>query len=140
VRTRVVAAALFAALLAVPLAMGTRYDSLPLSTYPMFAGDRGRVVAVPTIVAVGRDGAIERLSSQLIGGTDEPMLAFETVAAALRAGDAPALCREVAARLGTTKAASRIAVVTERYDTLAWFDGAREPRARVVHASCAIAP
>jgi hypothetical protein len=132
VRRRAIA---LVALVAAPLAVGTAYDSFPLSTYPMFAGDRARVASVATVVGVGPDG-VERLSSQEIGGTDEPMLAAETVARAVARGQADALCAEVARRVRAGHGADRLEVVTERYDTLAWFDGGHEPLERTVHASC----
>ena len=121
------------ALLAVPLLIGTRYDSYPLSTYPMFAGDRDRVASVSTVVAEG-----ERLSSQVIGGTDEPMLAAESVVDAIRADATAALCAEVAARAASDHPGATLEVVTERYDTLAWFDDQRTPIERTVWATCEV--
>lgn len=125
------------AVLALPLLLGTRYDSFPLSTYPMFAGERDRVTSIATVVAVDGD-TTARLSSRLIGGTDEPMLAAETVVHAIRDGAADRLCREVAARAGADHTGRILEVVTERYDTVAWFDGVRKPVARTVHARCEV--
>ena len=86
--------------------MSERYDSFPLSTYPMFAGDRDRVAPVAAVVAVEGD-EVSRLSSELIGGTDEPMLAAETVVHTIRDGHASALCAEVADRAATATWAGR---------------------------------
>jgi len=139
VRTRVKwAAAAIVALLGAPLLVGSDYDSYPLSTYPMFAHDRDDEVAVRTAIAV--DGAaVARLSPRLIGGTDEPMLARESVEHAIDTGAAMTLCEEIAGRARRAGVSGEIHVVTERYDTLAWFDGDREPLDRAVHASCEVA-
>ena len=124
-----------AAVIALPLLVDAGYDSFPLSTYPMFARDRDRVVAVSTVVARDGDHTV-RLTSHIIGGTEEPMLAAETVAIAVRAGEADALCGEVAARAANAGIDGTLEVVTEHYDTRAWFDGEHEPLERAVHASC----
>jgi hypothetical protein len=136
----VVVSAAVLALVMVPLFIGTRYDSFPLSTFPMFAGSKPDVAPVSTVVATSDEGT-SRLSSELIGGTDEPMLAAETVVRAIRRGDAEALCAEVARRAaGGEHRESTLEVVTESYDTIAWFDGARAPVARTVHARCEVEP
>jgi len=136
-RVGLIAAALAGIVLA-PALLSTRYDSYPLSTYPMFAGDREQVAPVSTVIAV--DGhRTERLSSQLIGASDEPMLAAETVVHAIRDGESDALCREVAARAaGGDLNGWTLEVVTERYDTSAWFDGRRDPIDRTVYAHCEV--
>jgi hypothetical protein len=105
------------------LVEGVSGDGFPLSTYPMFTGDPGRYVELPTVVAVGRDGHVERLSPQEIAGTDQVIQAWEAVRRAVARGSSTthALCREVAARIGRD-----VEVVVERYDTRAW---ARDPDA-----------
>jgi hypothetical protein len=125
------------ALVVLPLAIGARYDSFPLSTFPMFASSRPDVATVSTVVAVDEDGT-HTLSSHVIGGTDEPMLAAETVVRAVRRGAADALCAEVAARAGRVASGATLEVVTEEYDTIAWFDGRRAPLSRAVHARCEV--
>jgi hypothetical protein len=50
-------------------------DGLPLSTYPMFTRDPGRVVEQPTVIAVSPGGQIERLPPETIAGTDQVMQA-----------------------------------------------------------------
>lgn len=117
-------------------------DSYPGSTYPMFARDRGATSNVATVVGRADDGTVERLTPQLIGGTDEVVLAVETAARAVRAGGGRpvALCREVATRL----ARSRPGIVTvevrvETHDAVAYFtDDRREPAAVDVRATCAV--
>ena len=43
-------------------------DSYPLSTYPMFSQDRGRVATIPTAVGFRADGSRNRRSPALIAG------------------------------------------------------------------------
>jgi hypothetical protein len=76
-------------------------DGFPLSTYPMFTRDPGGVVELPTVVAVGPGGEVERLSPQTIAGTDQVIQAGVAVGRAVRDGPAAAgaLCREVAGRV-----------------------------------------
>ena len=110
-------------------------DSFPLSNYPMFASDRPTTARFDTVVVVGADGSLQRLSPHTIGGTDQVIQAAATVRQAIRAGEADELCAEVAGRV---TAARRVEVVTETYDTVAWFDGDEIPIARDVHAACAV--
>jgi hypothetical protein len=122
-------------------------DGFPLSTYPMFTRDPGQVVELPTVVAVGPGGEVERLSPETIAATDQVIQAAEAVGRAVRDGPAAAsaLCREVAARLdddSTGDGAGRlrtVAVVVERHDALAWAEGDREPLDRRTVAECPVA-
>lgn len=101
-------------------------DGFPISTYPMFTRDPGRIVEVPTVVARRADGTVERLSPQAIAGTDQVIQASVTVRAAVAAGHGAtqALCDEVAARIG----GADLAVLVERHDAIAWAeDNASEP-------------
>ena len=113
---------MFIAAVAVPgmrlLVDGEAGDGFPLSTYPMFTEDPGRVLELPTVVAVTDDG-IERLSPQQIAGTDQVVQSWETVRAAVDLGATAIreLCEEVAQRLDGP---GQVAVVIERYDSLAW--------------------
>lgn len=112
-------------------------DGFPVSTYPMFTQDPGRVVELPTVVVLGEDGDVERLSPQQIAGTDQVIQAAVTVQAAVHGGPGAtrALCQEVAARLRLPSA--RIAVVVERHDAIAWSgDPSAEPLERRVVTTC----
>lgn len=111
-------------------------DGFPLSTYPMFARDRGRVVEVPSVVLV-RDGDVERLSPSTIAGSDQVIEASVVVGDAVRGGPGPAaaLCREVRDRLGSS-GDGEVQVVVERYDTVRWAAGDEEPDERRVVAAC----
>jgi hypothetical protein len=109
-------------------------DGFPLSSYPMFARDRGQIVEVPTVVAV-RDGTAERLSPSTIAGTDQVIEASVVVADAVRAGAAATavLCEEV---LGRVEGAEEVRVVVERYDAVRWAAGDEEPAEQRVVGSC----
>jgi hypothetical protein len=137
--------ALVAAAVLWPAAAFPDGDDFPLSPYPMFARDRGRASAIATVVGVDDEGRVQRLSPQLVNGTREIVQAAAVVAHEVAAGQAARLCREVAARAaalaprgGRAGALVAVEVVTETYDAVAWFDGDREPLARVVHASCPV--
>jgi len=110
-------------------------DGLPLSTYPMFAHDRGRVLEQPTVVAVAPNGDVERLSPETIAATDQVMQAAKAVRRALDAGPAAArlLCDEVAGRVD---APAIVAVVVERHDGVAWSAGDRGPLDRRTVVAC----
>lgn len=126
------------ALVCWPLAWPAGRDSFPLSTYPMFARDRPRVVELTTAVGVTAGGAVEFLSPETIAGTREPVQAFATATGDVAAGRADDLCREIAARLAGHEHVRTVEVVTARYDAVAWFDGDERPRARTVHARCPV--
>lgn len=112
-------------------------DGFPLSTYPMFSDDPGRVVTLPTVVAVAPGGEVTRLSPRTIAGTDQVIQASAAVRDALRRGPAATreLCAEVAGRVETP---GRVAVVQERHDAIGWSsDSSSPPLRRRVVASCA---
>jgi hypothetical protein len=108
-------------------------DSLPVSSYPMFARPKPRVSRFPLVVLRDESGDERRLDAHEIGGTDEPMQAAMTVSQAIRTDTAPELCNEIAAGVGEH---GTIEIVTAAYDAVAWFEGAHEPVDRRVHASC----
>jgi len=134
-RRGVVAAVIATLAVVAPILRQPARDSFPLSTYPMFADDRGPVAVVNTVLGVDRGGATHTLSPEIIGGSDEVILAAATVSNAIRAGAADRLCAQVAERtdVGTYR---WLRVVTHRYDTVAYLDGNREPLDEVVHAEC----
>ena len=128
--------------LAWPAVDPTPDDSLPISSYPMFARRMGRVSRYPLVVVRDESGDARRLDAQAIGGTDEPMQAAMTVSQAIRTDAAAELCAEIAAgltRLGTIGPGT-IEIVTAAYDSVAWFEGDRDLVDRRVHASCPIEP
>lgn len=113
-------------------------DGFPISTYPMFTADRGRVVDLDTVVLVD-GGQRRRLSPEVIGGTDEVVLASATVSRAIRGGPATLaqLCREVAGRVDRP---GTVEVVTERHDTVALLQDGAPPLRTTVHERCVAPP
>lgn len=135
IRARCVFGAILVLLVAAPVVRSPAEDSFPLSTYPMFSLARPELTTVSSAVGYDRAGTRLRLSPQVVGGTREVIQAAGTIAQAIGAGTAGALCREV-----LTAAAGAVAVVeivTETYDVVAYFDGDEEARQRIVHARCA---
>jgi hypothetical protein len=128
------------------MASGDAPDGLPLSTYPMFARDRGRVVEQPTVVAVSPDGYVERLSPETIAATDQVMQAAEAVRRALDAG--PAATRLCATRWRAVSTHRRSwpwwsSATTEshgRHATAHHSTGAPWSRARLVDDQCVDTP
>jgi hypothetical protein len=110
-------------------------DGFPLSTYPMFTHDPGRVVEHPTVVAVSPRSDVDRLSPETIAGTDQVIQAGVSVRQALDSGPSAtrALCADVAGRVD---APATVAVVVERHDSVAWSAGDREPIERRILAAC----
>lgn len=134
-RRGVVAAVVAAVLVLAPVFRQPPRDSFPLSTYPMFANDRGPVAPVNTVLAVDAAGELHTLSPEVIGGSDEVILAAATVSRAIRAGSADDLCRTVAERTDDDGWVL-LRVVTHRYDTVSYLSGNRQPIDEIVHAEC----
>ncbi len=121
-----------------PALQGHPADGFPVSSYPMFASDRGRTVVLATAVGRTHDGDERRLGPQAIGGGDEVMLAAEAARLAVRAGPAEArrFCEEVAARLAGDAEWAALGVPPVVRDAVA-DPAAAEPPERVdVHARC----
>jgi hypothetical protein len=121
-----------------PMLRSPAPDGFPLSTYPMFARDRGDDTWLDTVVGREVDGDIVRLSPELISGNDEPVLAASTVSLALDAGMAESLCDRVAGRVAHAGRddLSAIEVVSERHDLDRFAPD--EPLARRRHARCEV--
>jgi hypothetical protein len=131
---RSVVAVLVAALVVLsPLVRESTNDTYPLSTYPMFAADRGRVHRIATAVEVEAGGDVRRLSPELIAGTDEVVLAGVTVARAVRRDEASELCGEIAARLGEGRT---VEVRTETVDVVALVADGTPASVVETHATC----
>ncbi len=136
----VVVSVVFAAAVVSPLFRSPPRDSYPLSNYPMFSQRLEAVNDVRT--AVGRDATGERelLSPLLIAGSDEVMMAVQDVGDAVRAGEADALCRDIATRVAGSGRdhLAAVEVVTERHHAIDYFRGARDPLGAEVHARCEV--
>lgn len=139
-----VSAAVLAAVLA-PVSWEPSRDSFPLSSYPMFSEARGGESRIATVVGIDERGQRVILDPRLIGGTDEVILASATVWQAVAGGPESSmrLCDEVARRVaarsrGRHAALTRLEVVVERFDTVAYFQGSDEPLKRQVSAHCPV--
>ena len=118
-------------------------DGFPVSSYPMFASDRGRDVVLATAVGVTEGGGEVRLGPQAVGGGDEVMLAASAARRAVGAGadEAQRYCREVAERVAGGAGPDGVIAVevrTEHRDAVA-DPRAQQPADEVeVHASCLV--
>lgn len=135
IRPRTIAATSIVALaaLAYPAVAPAELDSLPMSNYPMFAHPRGEVTRFDVVVVLDDAGQEQPLDLRVVGGTDQPIQAAETVQQAIRRGEADELCEEIADRLDST---GRVQVVTVAYDAVGWYEGDRTPVRRDVRAEC----
>lgn len=117
-------------------------DGFPLSTYPMFAVDRGPVTQITTAIGRDPDGDRVLLSPHLLAGTDEPIMAVRTARTAVGDGRADEWCREVAGRVvdGPTRVAAvdTVEIVTETHDGAATLTADAPPISVTVHATCAV--
>lgn len=132
-RARRVAMLVAAIITLSPVLRAPTSDSYPLSTYPMFARDRGAQHWLPAVVAIDADGLPVRLSPELIAGTDEPVLASVTVSRAIRSGTADQLCADVARRLDDGR---RVEVRREQHDVVATIADGAGPLAVDVVSAC----
>jgi hypothetical protein len=119
-------------------------DDFPISTYPMFAVDRGARTAVSTAMGVTASGAEVRLSPRLLAGADEPILAVRTARVMVNR-DPGGWCAEVAGRVATDARATgpdpvvTIRVVTETHDAVATLTEDAPPVGVLEHATCEVA-
>jgi hypothetical protein len=118
-------------------------DDFPLSTYPMFAVDRGRRSAFSTAVGVTDDGTRLRLSPHLLAGTEEPILAVR-IARQMTNRDPDGWCLEIATRVArsnpgpTDDPVVEIEVVTETHDVIATLLDDAPPVGVLTHATCEV--
>lgn len=132
-RARVVGPLVAALVVFSPLLREPTSDTYPLSTYPMFAFDRGADHRIATAVEIDADGVAVRLSPELIAGTDEVILASVTVQRAISGGDADELCAEIAERLGDGRT---VEVRVESIDAVTFITDDTPPTEIDVKARC----
>ena len=116
-------------------------DGFPLSTYPMYAGVRATEVEFATAYAVDDAALAQRLSLEIIGASDDPLVVAGELRAAIRSGRADARCRDIAERWqrrGDRAGGGTIEVVTEVHDVVALTTGDDSLLGRTVHAVCAV--
>jgi hypothetical protein len=135
---RAVTTVVLSAAIVSPVAREPRWDSFPISSFPMFSrGNLGSVVALGHAVLVTEDGA-RRPAVPTLVGTPEPMVAKNLVEGAIARGAAFELCARIAARaVGEAPDARSVEIVTSVFDTRRYFEDPR-PVSREVHASCEV--
>jgi len=101
----------------------------------MFSSRRTKTESVDTAVFVTESGSIFRLNPEIIAGTDEVILAAQTVSLSIANGTTAQLCEEISDRFDTNRA-GQIEIVTEVFDALNWYANDKAPISRTVHATC----
>lgn len=101
----------------------------------MFSSRRTTTESVDTAVFVDGTGHVQRLTPFVIAGTDEVILAAQSVSNAISDGTTTELCADIVARY-TPKTAGNVEVVTEIFDALNWYHGDKSPLERTTHATC----
>jgi len=119
-------------------------DSFPLSTYPMFSYDRGRIASVTVALAQGPGGYEQAVPPSFVA-TSETMQALKTIAKSVRAGGRRAreLCESIAEHVAASDdpafaRATEVALVRNTVDSIDYLSGDRTPRERRVHVRCAV--
>lgn len=113
------------------------HDSFPLATYPMYSTARDRAVSLPTAVGVdGRDRR-RRLSPEVIGGINDPLIVVSELRNAITQERVPELCAAIAARVEAPDLVA-VEVVTEHHDAVDRVRGRASLGARTVHARCPV--
>jgi len=115
--------------------MINQHDSFPLSPYPMFSSRRTTTELVDTAVFVTESGSVFRLNPEIIAGTDEVILAAQTVSLSIANGTTAQLCAEITGRFDADTD-GHIEIVTEVFDALNWYADDKSPISRTVHATC----
>ena len=101
----------------------------------MFSSRRTTTESVDTAVFVAESGNIYRLNPEIIAGTDEVILAAQTVSLSIANGTTAQLCEEISDRFDADTA-GQIEVVTEVFDAVNWYADDKAPISRTVHATC----
>ena len=115
--------------------MINQHDSFPLSPYPMFSSRRTSTESVDTAVFVTESGTIFRLNPEIIAGTDEVILAAQTVSHSITNGTTAQLCAEIRDRFHA-ETTGQIEIVTEVFDAVNWYADDKSPLSRTIHATC----
>jgi hypothetical protein len=113
------------------------HDSFPLSTYPMYSKLRSNEVSFATAQGIDPAGGTHTLSMSIIGASDDPLIVFGELRAAISDDRAGERCTEIADRVGISDFAA-IEIVTERHDVVDQVAGSPSLLGRTVHARCDI--
>ena len=133
----VVTAAVVVALFA-PVALNR--DDFPLSVYPMYSRARSSESTIATAHRIDDRGVEHRLSLDLIGQSDDPLVVAGELRAAIAADRADERCAEIARRAATAGAedGDLIEVVMERHDVVDHVNDEPSLVERTVHATCSV--
>lgn len=120
----------FVAVVMSPLLASPRFQSVPLSHYPMYARDAGRVVSLPTILRAGDEEPV----SMSVLDTDDPLVAVTRLRRTIDVGGSTLLdlCLRIADRLD----GAAVLIATERRDAVAHLEGRDSLLDRQVHVRC----
>jgi hypothetical protein len=128
-----------AVVVALVLPIARDRDSYPLSTYPMYAEARAAAVDLPTAVGVDAEGRVHRLSLDLIGASDDPLIVAGGLRDAIDRGRADERCADIAQRVaGERRALVGVEVVVERRDVVAHVRDEDALLDRTVAARCPV--
>jgi len=117
-------------------------DNFPLSYYPMFTKSRDDLVKIIHVVGLDADGNPYRIRYNVLGSGGMNQVRKQ-LRRQVKAGDADALCRDVAKYLSERKSGplSRIesvAVVTSSFDLDQFVQGIGSPSRQIVEATCPV--
>ncbi len=121
-------------------------DSFPLSNYPMFSyGRPDPLLTLPHALGVHADAEETPLSPSISAATYEVLQSMMTIQAAIDGGPSTqaSLCHQIAERVAESGDAEladveSVEIATSTFDSVAYFEGDTEPRARRVHMRCEV--
>jgi hypothetical protein len=130
--------ALVAAIL-LPLTWDSRDDSFPLSTYPMFSGRQSAEATLPHAIGLTAEGERVVLPPSAVAN-DEVIQAWETLRQAVRQGpEATArLCARAAEWADGRDDIVSVAIVSDTFNAIRYFEGDKQPIATTVHSECGV--
>ncbi len=124
-----------------PVLGDTRSDSFPLSTYPMFSGLRDSIASIDHVVGFAGDGSRTVMPPESVAN-DEVLQALAIIRGAVRQGPEATerLCQQAALWVYESRWENieTVEVLTDRFDSLAYFDGDKGPMSSVLHARCVV--
>ena len=126
---------------AVPVLGSPFRDSFPLSTYPMYAGNREPVMSFISARGLTPSGDQVRLSIGEQGATDDPLIAESRFRRAHATGTLEPLCGDISARVQTERGSDQVAtveIIEQVFDLGAHDDGTARPQTTTVLISCEV--
>ena len=124
-----------------PVLGDPRSDSFPFSTYPMFSGLRDSISSIDHVVGVAGDGSRTALPPESVAN-DEVLQALAIIRGAVRQGPEATerLCQQAALWVYESRWENieTVEVLTDRFDSLAYFDGDKTPISSELHARCVV--